>query len=587
MVNSAKPVAKRRILLALFFLSLLIPALLNAQTDTSASERAFLSIEAHRWYILVATLVVIAQGALIAALLTSRARRRATEARNNAILRAIPDLMFLQTRSGVYLDYSARDPSILLVPPAKFIGRNMRDVLPPALIEMFTERIEQLFNGQEPVVAEYDVQLPSGDVGHFEARLVRCENDKFLSIVRDVTERKRHEKAIHEEQRRRTLANAAGGVGVWDWDLVTDDVYVDTELKALLGYEDKEIGSNMDEWRRLAHPDDLDRVADIQSFIGTTPTWELEQRMIHRDGSVRWFLVRGSVTRDERGVPIRLIGTSTDITDRKRAAQALDRAQAELLRASKLATLGEFAGSITHELAQPLTAIIANSEACLRLLSNPGLDPSMLQESLNDVLTSGELARDVISHTRHLFSKGDPEGSSVSLNEILKDVSILLSPTLLAKNIVMTIETAPDLPKIRGDRVQLRQVVLNLMNNAVQAMEHLGPGRPRRLIINATVDENGNPNVAVQDTGVGLARVDRDRLFSAAYTTKPDGMGWGLSISKMIIEAHGGHLWAEANEDIGAIFAFTLPVEKAPPVASGAINDPLARRANGTSPVGR
>jgi len=152
------------------------------------------------------------------------------------------------------------------------------------------------------------------------------------------------------------------------------------------------------------------------------------------------------------------------------------------------------------------------------------------------------------------------------MNEILNDVSILLQPTLLAKNIKMRLELSSDLPKVRGDRVQLRQVVLNLMSNGIQAMEHLGPGRPRRLIIGTTVDPNGNPTVTVCDTGVGLARVDRDRLFSAAYTTKPDGMGWGLSISKMIIEAHGGHLWAESNEEVGATFSFTLPVEKPSPV---------------------
>src|SRR5262249_33142690 len=226
------------------------------------------------------------------------------------------------------------------------------------------------------------------------------------------------------------------------------------------------------------------------------------------------------------------------------------------------------AGSITHELAQPLTAIIANSHACLRLLANPRLDTGILQESLNDVLASGELARDVISHTRHLFSKGDLERSSVSMNEILNDVSILLQPTLLATNIKMKLELSSDLPTIRGDRVQLRQVVLNLMSNGIQAMEHLGPGRSRRLTIATTVDANGNPTVAVRDTGVGLARVDRDRLFSAAYTTKPDGMGWGLSISKMIIEAHGRHLWAEANEEVGATFSFPLPVEKPSPGAA-------------------
>lgn len=524
--------------------------------------------EAHRWYILIATLVVIAQGALIAALLANRARLRETQARNNAILRAMPDLVFLQTRSGTYLDYSARDPSILLVPPAKFLGKNMWAILPPALAQRFSEAIARLFDGQEPVFVEYDITVPSGEVGHFEARLVRCEHDKFLSIVRDVTEGKRAEGAIHEEQLRRKLANAAGAVGVWDWNLVTNEVYVDAELKSLLGYEDAEVGNHIDDWRSLVHPDDFDRSVDVQGLIDAVPTGELEQRMRHKDGSIRWFLVRGTVTCDERGVPVRLIGTATDITDRKRAAQALDRAQAELLRASKLATLGEFAGSITHELAQPLTAIIANSQACLRLLANPDVDPGALQESLNDVLTSGELARDVISHTRHLFSKGDFERSSVSMNEILNDVSLLLQPTLLAKNIKMILEPSPDLPKIRGDRVQLRQVVLNLVSNGIQAMEHLGPGRPRRLTIGTMVDPNGNPTVAVRDAGIGLARVDRDRLFSATYTTKPDGMGWGLSISKMIIEAHGGHLWAESNEEVGATFSFTLPVEKLSPAAA-------------------
>ena len=155
-------------------------------------------LEAHRWYFFIAALVVIAQGALIAALLASRARRRETEARSNAILRAVPDLMFLQTRSGIYLDYSAKDPSILLVPPAQFIGKSMHDILPAPLAQRFTEAIARLFDGQEPVVVEYDVVLPSGEIGHFEARLVRCEHDKFLSIVRDVTERKRAERAIHD-----------------------------------------------------------------------------------------------------------------------------------------------------------------------------------------------------------------------------------------------------------------------------------------------------------------------------------------------------------------------------------------------------
>lgn len=392
------------------------------------------SIAAHGGYVLAGALLVLAQASLIAALLASRSRRRATEARNNAILRAIPDLMFLQTKDGVYLDYSSRDPKLFLVPPSQFIGKNMRDVLPPYMQDLFLPAIRRLFDGEEPVVVEYDLSLPSGETRYWEARLVRCESDKFLSIARDITDR---------------------------------------------------------------------RVAELAA----------------RD------------------------------------------AHAELLRASKLATLGEFAGSIAHELAQPLTAIIANSQASLRILERPQLDQALLRESLNDVLVSGESARDVISHTRNLFRNGEPEQAPISLVDIVNDACVMAHPTLHARNVAMDLKFAPDLPKVRGDRVQLRQVVLNLVNNGIQAMDQIGAGRPRRLSIGASVDAAGRPTVAVRDTGVGLGKVDPHRLFSGAYSTKPDGMGWGLSISRTIIEAHGGRLWAESNEDGGAVFSFSLPLD--------------------------
>jgi PAS domain S-box-containing protein len=413
---------------------LLCPARLF--TQVTATPATGLPGSHHVYFVGVAGLIV-GQAVLIVALLVSRARRRETEARNSAMLRALPDLMFVQTRSGVFVDFSAKDPAVLLAAPSQFLGKNMREILPPDLAERFFAAVERLFAGEEPVLVEYEVPIPSGDTRHFEARLVRCGSDEFLSIVRDVT-------------------------------------------------------------------------------------------------------------------------------DQRRATHALDRANAELLRASRMATLGEFAGSIAHELAQPLTAIMANSHACLRMLHRPIVDWNEVKEGLDDVLQSGKLAREVIHSTRHLFGKEDLVTTPLMVPDVVNEVCVMVHSTIRAKHISLDLRVEPDLPVVRADRVQLRQVILNLISNSIQAMDDIDAAHPHRLSIAAERDASGDAKLTVSDTGIGLAHVDRARLFSASYTTKPEGMGWGLSISRSIIEAHGGRLWAETDHGTGAEFSFTLPAERAP-----------------------
>jgi C4-dicarboxylate-specific signal transduction histidine kinase len=256
----------------------------------------------------------------------------------------------------------------------------------------------------------------------------------------------------------------------------------------------------------------------------------------------------------------KILSIIRDITPQKQSAAALRNAQTELMRASKLASLGEFAASIAHELAQPLTAIIANSRAALRLLDRDRTDSVELRRAINDVLESSFVAKDVIHHTRHLFGHGDPAQSPLDLADVVNEVCTLMSSTLAEHRVSLDLRLDVGRRLIQGDRIQLRQVILNLISNGIQAMEQLGADSARRLTISATANPDGTARLTVSDTGVGLGNVDRDRLFSESYTTKPDGMGWGLSISRSIVEAHGGQLWAEPNDAGGASFSFTLPI---------------------------
>ena len=275
----------------------------------------------HKPEIVAGVLVLLLQAGLIAALLLQRSRQRQTEGRNNALLRAVPDLMFLQTKNGVYVDYHASDAGWLFVAPEQFIGRNMRDVLPPALLGVIEPAFVRAASATEPVVVEYDMELREGK-RRFEARLVRCNNNQILTLVRDITEQTQAAAALDESAQRYRLASTAGAVGVWDWNFDANELYVDPGLKALLGFEDAEISNRPDDWGSRVHPADLAvSAARVTACIdGDTDVYEIEHRMLHKDGSVRWFLSRGSAIRGADGALQRLVGTKVDITERKRSA---------------------------------------------------------------------------------------------------------------------------------------------------------------------------------------------------------------------------------------------------------------------------
>jgi PAS domain S-box-containing protein len=367
-----------------------------------------------------------------------------------------------------------------------------------------------------------------------------------------------------QTEKRHALAAAAGGVGVWDWNLETNAMYVDPLLKGKLGYEDHEIRNHIDSWSRFVHPDDSALVAErVKDHLeGRSPAFEVEHRMRHRDGSVRWFLARGTVVR-RNGRAIRMTGTDTDITDRKRAEQALDDTRAELARVSRLTTLGEFAAAMAHEVRQPLTAIIVNAKVCLRWLGTESPDRGEIEAALWDIADAGKRAEQLMHRNRELFRHRSVRKEPLDINSVVREVAALAATRLSTSRITLVTSLASDLPLVPGDRIELQQVLLNLLGNAIDALAKVEPAA-RRVEIGTRRTSDGEVRVAVVDNGVGLGEVDMQRMFSLSYTTKANGTGIGLSLSRSIVDAHGGQLWAEQNRGSGATFAFTLPVVKQP-----------------------
>jgi PAS domain S-box-containing protein len=310
-------------------------------------------------------------------------------------------------------------------------------------------------------------------------------------------------------------------------------------------------------WAVAVHPDDAPKVeAAWRAHLPTGRPFELEQRLRRADGEYRWFLIRRVPLRDENGQVIRWYAAAHDIDDQKRAERALQTAQAELAHVTRVTTLGEMSASIAHEINQPLAAIVTNAEAILRLLSRDVPDLPEAQAGVADVIKDARRAGEVIRRIRDFSKKAQPQMMQLDINEVVEEAAKLIRHEALQHGVTLQFEFASDLPPVRGDRIQLQQVVVNLAVNGMEAMTSI---QDRELIVRTERDQSDRILVAVADAGVGIEPENLDRVFAAFHTTKPGGLGMGLAICRSIIEAHGGRLWVDANAPRGTIFRFTVP----------------------------
>jgi len=329
--------------------------------------------------------------------------------------------------------------------------------------------------------------------------------------------------------------------------------YVGVEMEALLGWG----------WTTVVHPEDLGSlVAEWQSIRAAGKPAEIEARLRRFDGEYRWFLFRGNPVLDAAGRVTKWYGINTDIDARKQAEEALSKARTELANVARVTSLGVLTAAIAHEVNQPISGIITNASTCLRMLSAqpPNIEGAL--ETARRNIRDGKRAADVITRLRTLYTKRDVQPEPMDLNEAAREVVSLSLSELQRNGVILRHELADDLPPVQGDRIQLQQVILNLLRNGSDAMSTV-EDRPRELLIGTEPDAGGRVRLSVRDTGVGFSAAGAGRVFEPFYTTKSEGMGIGLSVSRSIIEAHGGTLWATANEGPGVTFAFSLPC--APP----------------------
>ncbi|MFZ0732179.1 MAG: ATP-binding protein [Candidatus Sulfotelmatobacter sp.] len=388
--------------------------------------------------------------------------------------------------------------------------------------------------------------------------LFESDGNDGVAFVLDLSEQKRAERALRRSEAFLAEGQHLGRIGSFSWRVSTNEITWSTELYRI--YE-LEIGMpvTFELIRSRVHPEDVSLIEKMRMVDGAREDghdFEWKYRLLMPDRSIKYMHAVAHATRDRDG-QLEYIASVQDVTARRLAEEASDKARSELAHVARVMTLGTLTASIAHELNQPLSGIVTNASTCMRMLANDPPDVDGARETARRTIRDGNRASEVVARLRALFCKKDATTESVNLNDAALEVIALSLADLQKNGVVLRPELADDLPLVTGDRVQLQQVILNLVLNASDAMSDVDD-RPRRLVIR-TEREDDRARLTVQDVGVGIEPSGVDKVFEPFYTTKSGGMGIGLSVSRSIIERHHGRLWATLNDGPGTAFSFSIP----------------------------
>jgi PAS domain S-box-containing protein len=490
---------------------------------------------------------------------------KSSEARKAAILDSALDCIVTIDHEGRITEFNPAAERTFGYRRDDVVGKHLADVIIPSSVREKHCRglARYLATGEERMLGRrVEVTAMRADGSEFpvELAITRIPSEgppSFTGYLRDITERKRSEEELRRSEAFLAEGQRLSSTGTFSWRVTTEEIIWSEAVYRIFEFNPgmrvtlELIGSRV-------HPDDMPLMYDMIERAQGGKDFEYEHRLQMPDRSVKYLRLIGHATRDQSG-RLEYIGAVQDVTQRRLSEEALSKARSELAHVARVASLGVLTASIAHEVNQPLSGIITNSSTCLRMLAADPPNVDGARETARRTIRDGNRASAVITRLRSLFGNKDGATEPVDLNEATREVLALSMSDLQRSRVIVRQELADDLPPVTGDRVQLQQVILNLLRNAADAMSGVDD-RPRQLVIKTAHDEGDRVCLAVQDVGLGLEPQSLERLFDAFYTTKNDGMGIGLSISRSIIASHHGRLWATPNDGPGATFSFSIPL---------------------------
>jgi PAS domain S-box-containing protein len=382
-----------------------------------------------------------------------------------------------------------------------------------------------------------------------------------------IEEERRSKEALRQIKDQMGLAAEAANAAMWVWDVSADDLWMTEQGRSLFGFK-PDARINFAATMDRVHPEDrAARESAIKRALETRGEYEIEYRLLEPDGVVRWINGRARCVEPNDGTGLKLFGVSMDVTARKQAEASaaleredLQKKRAELEHVARVATLGELTATVVHEIAQPLAAILANSSAGIDFLDAPEPDLREARAALSDICADTERAAEVIRRLRDMLKRDTPGFTSLDLNQLIRDVECIVHGDAVVHSVTVELDLWPGVLLVKADNVQLQQVMLNLMLNAFSAMGEAQLNGARRLIVRTKSIDASNVLVELEDSGTGIAPEKLESIFDPSITSKRDGLGIGLAISRTIVERHSGKVWAANNPDRGATFSITLPI---------------------------